>query len=159
MLSYLRHNRVLSVVLLIVAILTAGFLRDRRFYYVNARIKHLQGIIDYRAFEGTLPNWMMNLDLNELMWLKWGLTFIYILVFYAICHLGLVLLVKDFRPMVKVLQYLYLFGTLGALVLYGIDFIVSFNQIGYKSSRFIMHVLQSPLPLFMLFPAQFLMKR
>ncbi len=159
MLKYLRQNKILSIFITAGFILLAGFLRDRQFYYINARIKYLQGLYNYDAFEGTLANWMMDLDLNELMWIKWGYTFMYILIFYAICHFGITLLVNDFRPMLKILQYLYLFGTLGALCLYGIDFIINFNQIGYKSSRFIMHILQSPLPLFMLYPAQFLMKK
>lgn len=156
----LRKYRWISVILLAALILMSGYKRDRVFYYLDARIQYEEGNYHRDFAKEYLPDsefkTIYNQDLDGLYKEKWIQTGKFTIIYFLIAFLGLILFETD-KSFFKYLLYLYLALTLIGFLAYGLDYVISMNNLGYTIAMFLMHILQSPLPLFIFIPAQVLL--
>lgn len=138
----------------------SGYKRDRVFYYLDARIQYEEGNYHRDLAKEYLPDsefkTIYNQDLDGLYKEKWIQTGKFTVIYFLIAFLGLILFETD-KSFFKYLLYLYLALTLIGFLAYGLDYVISMNNLGYTIAMFLMHILQSPLPLFIFLPAQVLL--
>lgn len=158
--TQLKKYRWLSVIVLATLILLSGYKRDRVFYYLDARI-HFEDGSYHRDFAkeyltDSEYQTIYNQDLDGLYKEKWIQTGKYTFIYFLIALLGLILFETD-NSFIKYLIYLYSALTAIGFMTYGLDYVLPLNNLGYTIAMFLMHILQSPLPLFIFLPAQVLL--
>ena len=136
--------------ILIVLVIYLGFVRDSLFININYIIDELyfnQEVFHYH----TMYRFLVPLGVEGLMRLKWILTFVFMLLNYGLSLLILKQLLLDSGKVMKLLSW----GYVVLFVISGILFILSkllgFSELGYTLARRFMGVLQSPVPLMLVF--------
>jgi len=134
-----------------------GYMREEIFYQINAQISFLNGDYPYNYTEPFYLQFLDGKTIDSLIQLKWFWTIVAAIVNFGLAVLALFL----FKRMNLFRYLLAIFGGLVILsaVFYGIGYITGIESIGYRMARIFMGFLQSPLPLMLLIPAQYLSKK
>jgi hypothetical protein len=138
-----------------VIIIITGAFRQVAFVNTNAQIAYLAGFI---ADSGLVSNmaFIANWDMTTLIRFKWVMTIGFTLFYLMISAWALWTVFKDKKVLIwLVYVYLGIFVLAGVFFFFG-KFIENF-EIGYIMSRKCMGALQSPFPLMMLAPANYLL--
>jgi hypothetical protein len=148
--------RVLSYFSLIVAHIALYFTRDFVFVNINYQIKYLRLIPEssYTVFNYThslMEPLLTGYSIEQLTTIKWVLTVICVLLFFALSLLLMLLYLKDKKQAITITALFY-----GAfLVLGGLAYLL----INYRVSREIMSIPQSPIASLILFTAVKFLKK
>lgn len=152
-----RKNNRLFYTLIIIAIITAGFLREYLFYHLNYQL----GKLYYREFHNSndytyqLPDTLSvfnSFGYYQLYWFKWLLSGFFVLVYFFFTWS----VIKRMFPGNKLALRITIWGHAVLLVIAVLFFLYGYlpgqSQNGYMLSLAFMHILQSPLVLMLLVP-------
>jgi len=143
---YNKGKKRILAIFMIVLIIILGFVRDYLFKGINYFIKQLYFNLD-RDYDTTLFRLLKNLDLDELLKLKWALTFLFMFLNLGLSYLTLKnLFIKSKNPINLLFAGYVMFFILSGLF-YFFGKIGGFPELGYTLSRRFMGGLQSPVPL------------
>ena len=148
--------RALSYFGLIVAHIALYFTRDFIFKNINYQIKYLRLVktSDYEVFNYThsyLEPLLTDYSIEQLTTIKWVLTVVCVLLFFALSLLLMVLYLKDKKQALTITSLFYIaFLALGGL---------AYLLVNYRVSREIMGIPQSPIASLILFTAVKFLKK
>ncbi|MBD81196.1 MAG: hypothetical protein CL840_19920 [Crocinitomicaceae bacterium] len=149
----------IKILIGIILLFVAGFLREFIFESVNAKISALKltdGNSQYEltSFLTGLNSWSP----SSLYGLKFFLTFLFAFLFLA---LSLFLVKTIFREKEYLKITALFFGAIFALsfLIYGLGYLLGIPNKGYTISRYIIEFIESPLAVFFLLPALHLYRK
>ena len=136
------------IVFLIVLIILSGFGREYVMKNINWVVKYLTQGGGFWAQSMFKP--LLNWSLKELTFLKWGLTILFTLYFYALTF-TLVKLIFNTKYYLKLTTLTFIAIFLISFVVYVFGYMINDVQIVYPTVRNLMGLLQSFIPFMVLY--------
>ncbi len=142
-------SKKVKIALLLILIILSGFGRDYIMVNINWIIKHLTlGAPNYaQSFFNPLLHWSH----SKLILLKWGLTFVFTTYFFVLTYYTIQLIFNNDKVFLNYVKGFYMILIIIAAIIYGLGYIFNSVDLVYTSTRTIMGVLQSFVPLMMLY--------
>ena len=142
----MKRKIVLTTVSL-VCLFILGLSRDYIFVETN-KIILFKSKNPYACIEANLIQSLISLSLTKLLIFKWGLTVVYTSLYFFTASFFLAKLKIDSK---KLLIYLYALLLVAATILYIVGIIVNETESLYHLARYLMGILQSPIPFFIVY--------
>jgi hypothetical protein len=137
-----------KLILLVILIVISGFLREFVMVNINWIIKHLT--LGNPNYAQSIFDPMLNWDVSNLVLLKWLLTMFFTVYFFSLTY---IIIKQKFQNKIYngyvVLFYLALI--IGATIIYGLGMATNSIQNVYTSTRTLMGIIQSFVPLMILY--------
>lgn len=138
------------LLILILALLAAGFYRDFLFKSINALLQSWDNDMDY-VMPGGL-RFFEEMEYDSIVNVKWFLTFFFSMVYLAIAMLAIRVLFQNKRY-VRITIYTYIaILALSSLCILSGKLITGLADGSYEIARYLMGIVQSPLILMVLIP-------
>jgi hypothetical protein len=137
-----------KLILLVTLIVISGFFREFVMININWIIKHLtQGNPN---FAQPIFNPLLNWDVSNLILLKWLLTMFFTVYFFSLTY---VIIKQKFQNKIytNYVIMFYLALIIGAAIIYGLGFVTNSSQNVYTSTRNLIGIAQSFIPLMIVY--------
>ena len=145
----LKPKELLISIGAIVVFAVAGFLREKFFYEINARIKFLQGEANRDYNDYNYDFLFTEMSIAELTVEKWWWTGAFTLLYFTLSFVTIKILnLSD--QLLRGLILLYGVLIVIALGFYFAGNMFGFEDMGYRISRVFMGFVQSPIPILIL---------
>ena len=152
-----KKSNTLFYTLIIIAIITIGFIREYFFYHLNYQL----GKLYYREFLNStdytyqLPDTLSifnSLDYYQLYWFKWLLSGFFVSVYFFFTWLVINKMFPGNRLAMRITVWSHVVILAIAILFFLYGYLPGQSQKGYMLSLAFMHILQSPLVLMLLVP-------
>lgn len=144
--------------LIIIAIVTLGFIREHFFVNLNYQLGKLYYLEFHNSsdYNYQLPRTLSvfgTMSYHQLYWCKWLLSGIFALAYLIITYITIRRLFPDIRGAIKITLWTHAALLIIAILFFLYGYIPGNSEKGYSLSLVFMHMLQSPVVLMLLVPA------
>ena len=142
-------SRKIKIILIVIIAILSGFGRDYIMVNINWIIKHLTlGAPNYaQSFFNPLLNW----EVSNLIILKWLLTLVFTLYFFALTFYSIKYIFNNNKSAPVYVKSFYGILIIASVLIYGFGYLFNSVNSVYTTVRTIMGILQSFIPLMMLY--------
>jgi len=141
----------LKLLFILISITISGYLRLFLFENINLHLANIYYEKDVSSLIEEL-SFIKNYSYNTLMWIKWGLTILFTII-YLILTLSVIRILFRNKMAVNITIIIFSFIVIISFLFYAVFGFFNELALGYRLARFCMGIVQSPLPLMILIPA------